>query len=405
MPPEKNDLNLLKIDRSAAGHRRSGLWIFLVFFVLIAVATAAWWWFTTLPRIAEVRTSVARETSLGGERTVLNASGYVTARRRATVSSKVTGKVVEVLIEEGMTVEKDRLLARLDDTNVRANLNLATAELEATHSALAETRVLLAEAERDLKRTRALAEQGVSSQASLDNDRAEVDALEARLVRQGEDEKVAESRLAVWRQQMDDTVIRAPFEGVVVSKDAQPGEMISPVSAGGGFTRTGIGTIVDMSSLEIEVDVNESYINRVTADQPVEAVLDAYPEWRIPARVIAIVPTADRQKATVRVRIGFESLDSRILPDMGVKVAFRGTETETERVAGVAVPLEAVREENGSKVVYVVAGGRLERRAVTAGAPRGAEAVVLTGLAPGEKVMVEGPRDPMDGEKIKEKGQ
>ena len=127
----------------------------------------------------------------------------------------------------------------------------------------------------------------------------------------------------MWQQQMDDMIIRAPFDGVVTTKDAQPGEMISPVSAGGGFTRTGIGTIVDMNSLEIEIDVNESYINRVEPGQPVEATLDAYPDWKIPCKVIAIIPTADRQKSTVKVRVGFDKLDPRILPEMGVKVAFR----------------------------------------------------------------------------------
>ena len=145
---------------------------------------------------------------------------------------------------------------------------------------------------------------------------------EAHLAQQKLDVVVAERNVALWQQQMDDMIIRAPFDGVVTTKDAQPGEMISPVSAGGGFTRTGIGTIVDMDSLEIEIDVNESYINRVEPGQPVEATLDAYPDWKIPCKVIAIIPTADRQKSTVKVRVGFDQLDPRILPDMSVKVAF-----------------------------------------------------------------------------------
>ncbi|MGH9334849.1 MAG: efflux RND transporter periplasmic adaptor subunit, partial [Vicinamibacteria bacterium] len=208
--------------------------------------------------------------------------------------------------------------------------------------------------------------------------------------------------VAVWAQQLEDTVIRAPFDGIVTTKDAQPGEMISPVTAGGGFTRTGIGTVVDMSSLEIEVDVNESYINRVRANQQVEAILDAYPDWTIPASVIAIVPTADRDRATVRVRIGFESLDPRILPDMGVKVAFRDEAMEPSARQGVVIPREALRKDDGRDVVFVINTDRVERRAVTFGEPEGEseEVVVLAGLSAGEQVVVEGPADLADGDRV-----
>jgi RND family efflux transporter MFP subunit len=344
--------------------------------------------------------SVAQEASLDGGQTVLNASGYVTARTKATVSSKVTAKVLEVLIEEGMRVEKGQILARLDASNVQTSLHLAEAELRAAKTARNETEALLAEVRLRLDRTRTLVAEDVISQSELDAVQAESDSLEARLDRQREEESVAESRLAVWSQQLEDTVIRAPFSGVVTTKDAQPGEMISPVSAGGGFTRTGIGTVVDMESLEIEVDVNESYINRVRAGQQVDAVLDAYPDWKIPCHVIAIVPTADRDRATVRVRIGFEALEPRILPDMGVKVAFRDDQTEQIGRRVVIVPREAIRRDGGTDVAFVVAGNRVERRAVRVSAAEGETAQIIAGIEGGERVVVQGPPDLADGDEV-----
>jgi RND family efflux transporter MFP subunit len=228
--------------------------------------------------------------------------------------------------------------------------------------------------------------------------------LRARVARQELDIKAAEKQVALWKQQIDDMVIRAPFDGVVTTKDAQPGEMISPVSAGGGFTRTGIGTIVDMNSLEIEIDVNESYINRVEPGQPAEAVLDAYPDWRIPCKVIAIIPTADRQKATVKVRVGFDKLDPRMLPDMAVKVAFRQTAGAPAAVRrSVLIPKTAVQNQEGGDVVFTVANGRAERRAVTVFDTQGEDAVLSAGVSAGEKVIVESPPGLKDGAQVKEK--
>ena len=258
----------------------------------------------------------------GAQASVLNATGYVTARRRATVSSKITGKVVQVNIEEGMAVRQGQVLARLDDETQRAAVALAEAQAEAARRNVNESEVRLNEARITLERVSTLVKVGYSTAAEVDAARAAVESLDARIRAAREQVRVAERQIALERTNLDSTIIRAPFDGVAISKDAQPGEMVSPVSAGGGFTRTGIGTIVDMRSLEIEVDVNESYINRVKPDQAVTAVLDAYPEWQIPARVITTVPAADRQKATVLVRIGFNELDPRILPDMGVKVTF-----------------------------------------------------------------------------------
>ena len=401
---EKISLDDLKIDRSGVDDSRSRSWMWILLFILIPVAAIgglAWWLMKPPGKVVVV--SVARETSLDGAQTVLNASGYVTARTKATVSSKVTARVREVLIEEGMRVEKGQVVARLDASNVETGLHLADAELRAAKTARNETQALLVEVKLRLDRTKALVGGEVLSQAALDAVKAEADSLEARLGRQREEESVASSRVAVWTQQLEDTIIRAPFSGVVTTKDAQPGEMISPVSAGGGFTRTGIGTVVDMGSLEIEVDVNESYINRVRAGQEVEAALDAYPDWKIPCHVIAIVPTADRDRATVRVRIGFEALDPRILPDMGVKVAFRDDQTGQVGQRVVVIPREAVRRDDGTDVVFVVNRDRVERRAVRLNPGEGPgeeEALVIAGIEGGERVVVQGPSDLADGDEV-----
>ncbi|MEM8962411.1 MAG: efflux RND transporter periplasmic adaptor subunit, partial [Acidobacteriota bacterium] len=333
----KSRLAELSIDADDRDGGRGGkVVVAIAALVLVALAVAAFFWFRqqapTEVRVATVESEGGRAAATAGA--VLEATGYVTPRRRATVSSKVTGKIREVLIEEGMEVADDEIVATLDDSLERRRWELARAQLGEARSNLAEIEVRIREAELDLNRARELVAADVSSQADLDAAQAAYDALVARLANAKDDVKVAEESVALSKTQLDDMVIRAPFGGVVVTKDAQPGEMISPVSAGGGFTRTGIGTIVDMASLEIEVDVNEAYIDRVRPGQGVVATLDAYPQWQIPATVILPVPTADRQKATVMVRIGFDQLDPRILPDMGVKVSFLEVGAETQLVVG-----------------------------------------------------------------------
>ena len=372
--------------------------------LVLAVGAGLIWWLKR-PGAIPVHTVLVREASGDGiERTVLNASGYVTTRRQATVSSKVTGKVVEVLVEEGMQVKEGQVLARLDDTNVKTSLRLAEAQLVSATNSLAETRVRIREADQELQRQLDLIKNKIATQADYDHAEAAALALKARLEQQQADVTVAEKQVAYWEQQLDDTVIRAPFSGIVTSKNAQPGEMISPISAGGGFTRTGICTIVDMESREIEIDVNESYINRVTEGQPVEATLDAYPEWKIPCKVVAIIPTADRQKSTVKVRVGFDQLDPRILPEMSVKVAFREA-GGSGPVAGrtVVVPKSAVQQQDGRNVVLVVQNGRTERRAVTISSSRLGEVVISAGVAAGERVVVDWPNGLTDGAVVAEK--
>jgi RND family efflux transporter MFP subunit len=403
MNSERPSLAGLRIDRTQAPRRRlpSMTTVVAVGLALAAAAVLTWW--LTRPKPVAVRTAPAREISAAtGPTTLLNASGYVTARRAATVSSKITGKILEVLVEEGTPVEAGQVLARVDASNTEASLRLMQAQLDSVHRSLAETDANLALAELDLRRQRELAVKAIISQADLDRAEASARALRGRHERELADIAVAERQLDVWKQQLDDTIIRAPFAGVVTSKNAQPGEMISPMSSG-GFTRTGVCTLVDMSSLEIEIDVSESYINRVEPGQPVVATLDSYPDWRIPAHVIAIIPSADRQKATVKVRVGFEKLDQRILPDMGVKVAFQGTVAPGQTAAPrVIVPRTAVRQRDGRDVVFVVHDGRALQRAVTVALKNGDDYSLSAGLAGGEIIIVEGPEDLADGTAISE---
>ncbi len=290
MSKPTEDLSALRIEREPFRPSR-GRWVRWLALVVVlgGVAAGAWWWLTR-ERPIEVEAVAVTVRAAGTQASVLNASGYVTARRRATVSSKVTGKVIEVNVEEGMAVREGQVLARLDDSTIRATLGLARAQLEAARRAIPEIEVRLEQARITLRRQEQLRREGLNTPSDIDNAQAEVNSLVARLAAAQEQIKVAESQVALQQTALDDMVIRAPFSGVAISKDAQPGEMVSPVSAGGGFTRTGISTIVDMKSLEIEVDVNESYINRVLPGQNVTAVLDAYPDWSIPARVITDHP-------------------------------------------------------------------------------------------------------------------
>jgi RND family efflux transporter MFP subunit len=413
-----SDLAALRIPVEDRGGRRGAGAIIAGIVVLLLVGGAAWYYATRMQAATVKVAPAAAPPTAGstGAAAVLNASGYVTARRRATVSSKVTGKVVDVLVEEGHPVREGQVLAHLDDTQVRAGLNFAEAQLASSRKAAAEDEARLRQAELQLGRLQQLVRENVVGKAELDSAPADVDALRARIAYSQQQVGVAERQVDLQRTNLNDMVVRAPFSGIAISKDAQPGEMISPVSAGGGFTRTGICTIVDMSSLEIEVDVNESYINRVSAGQRVEAVLDAYPDWTIPGRVITTIPSADRQKATVKVRIGFDEsvrtqgagragdFDPRILPDMGVKVTFLRDEPAAGQprpaAARATVPKAAIRSIEGRSVVFVVNGDRVERRAVSVGDATGDQVGVLSGVSPGERVVVDGPQTLKDGDKV-----
>jgi RND family efflux transporter MFP subunit len=399
MALDKAALESLRLDRDpdTAEYRQRGgsrrkFWYVLAAVAVVA-AVLAWRSFNSAVPVQTV--TVESPTSASGA--VLNASGYVVARRLATVSSKVTGRVAEVLFEEGAEVEAGQVLDRLERSTVDAQLNVSASSAEAARRNLREIEVRLADARRTLERNRSLVERKLVAQSVLDSSEAEVAALSARLAAARAEVDVAIAQVGLGKQELADLEIRAPFKGVVISKDAQPGEMVSPMSAGGGFTRTGVATIVDMDSREVEVDVNESYINRVSAGQKVECVLDAYPDLKIPAHVISIVPTADRQKATVRVRIGLDQLDPRILPDMGIKVSFFEDGAQPALQNAMLVPANAIVTEGEASYVWVVRDGKVEKRAVKTGAATDGQVPVTDGLTDGESIVVDAPKRLRDG--------
>ncbi|NJD31522.1 MAG: efflux RND transporter periplasmic adaptor subunit [Gammaproteobacteria bacterium] len=406
MSLDKGALESLRLDRGSDPQRyrepsgRRARWLIVGGAGVLLIAVFAW---RMVNSAVPVQTAVVEAPAGGADGTVLNASGYVVARRLATVSSKVTGRISEVLFEEGSRVQEGQVLARLDPATARAEYDVASRSLEASRRNLREIEVRLADARRTYDRNRSLVERKLVAQSVLDSSQADVAALEARLAAAQAEVGVAQSQVALSAQGLEDLSIRAPFTGVVISKDAQPGETVSPMSAGGGFTRTGIATIVDMDSREIEVDVNEAYINRVHDGQKVGAVLDAYPDWTIPGHVISIVPTADRQKATVRVRIAFDELDDRILPDMGIKVRFRD-EKGPATAAHPTIPDSAVVRDGRTTSVWVVRDGKVEKRGVELGAAQGGNVPVLKGLEGGESVVVNAPRRLRDGAAVELKG-
>ncbi|KGM53168.1 acriflavin resistance protein [Lysobacter daejeonensis GH1-9] len=361
-------------------------------------------------RPVPVDTAPALDAADPANASVLDASGYIVARRIATVSSKVTGKVREVLIEEGQKVVEGQVLARLDPLDADAQRELAGAQLAAARSQAAQVQAQLREAEAQATRLQSLVRDKLVSRAQYDQAIAQRDALRAQLASVQRDTSVAGRQLQVAEIGLDNTVVRAPFAGVVTAKAAQPGEIVSPISAGGGFTRTGIGTIVDMDSLEVQVDVNEAYIGRVQPGMPIEAVLNAYPDWRIPGEVIAIIPTADRTKATVKVRIALAQKDPRIVPDMGVRVSFlEKAGANATKPVGVWIPAKAIVLPEGTDAkaagrarsghVFVVADGKATHREVQLAEVRDADRHVIAGLKPDETVALD-PSKLRDGQRV-----
>jgi len=411
LKPDLSSLRITDAKRSNPGVGRRWFWIILAVILIALVAAVASAYHN---RKTEVEVTSARKPA-SGPAGVLNASGYITPRRRATIAAKITGRVTGVFFDEGTRLSENQLLATLDDSDTRRALDSAKADRDASQATIADFQVQLRNAEIELHRTQQLVKEGVQTQQALDAAVTTADSLRAKIELAKQQVLASEARIREQQQAVDNCTIRAPFAGIAVSKDAQVGEMVSPISAGGGFTRTGIATIVDLHSNEIEVDVSESYIAKVQANQPVKAVLDAYPDWEIPGKVRTVIPTADRQKATVKVRISFTAEDHvhlidpatqpRILPDMGVKVTFLeesdpSKKKEEKSPAVALVPQSAVRQENSSKFVYIVKGDTLERRGVTLGAARGADVEILAGLQPDQVVVVNGPETLRDGQSV-----
>lgn len=410
-------LKELRIDRNAAAQEpdpsRRGLWIGIGIALGLVALGAIGWTLLSGEDGLPVKTApvAAIATGAGGSASVLDATGYVVPRRIATVSAKVTGKVREVLIEEGMRVEAGQVLATLDPIDADSARALAVSQLEASRSQVGSVQAQLKEAEANAARLGQLVGQKLVSRQQYEQAVAARDSLRAQLLTSQRTAQVAADSLRIADNGVDNTIVRAPFAGIIIAKSAQPGEIISPAAAGGGFTRTGIGTIVDMDSLEVEVDVNEAYIGKVQPKMPVEATLNAYPDWKIPAEVIAIIPTADRSKATVKVRIALKERDGRIVPDMGVRVSFldsiEPTATAAPKAVGVLVPGDAVtqRTVDGKETdaVFVVDAGKATLTPVKLGEIRGEQRVVLSGLVAGESVVSAPPAELKDGGAVVEK--
>ncbi|HYL82898.1 MAG TPA: efflux RND transporter periplasmic adaptor subunit [Candidatus Angelobacter sp.] len=403
--PDLGSLRIREDHRASGGMGRRVLYAAIPVIIFAGIVAAAFAFRNQKP-VVEV-TTVAKPEA-GGAQTALNASGYITPRRRATIAAKITGRVTAVYFDEGTRVKEGQLLATLDDSDYKRALDSAKADRDASQAAIADLEVQLRNALIELKRAQQLRDAGVQTQEALDNASTTADSLRAKIVLARQQVAAADTRISAAQQGVDNCVIRAPFPGIVVSKDAQVGEMVSPNSAGGGFTRTGIATVVDMKSNEIEVDVSESYIARVKEGQKVTATLDAFPNDPYDAKVRTVIPTADRQKATVKVRITILKLDDKILPDMGVKVAFleeekpavaqKGKEKAPQPVA--YIPKSAVRSDSSTSFVYLLREGKVERRAVSLGMDRGTDIAVLAGLTPGDSLVVKGPESLRDGDKV-----
>jgi RND family efflux transporter MFP subunit len=402
----RHDLSSLRIDDQSRRSGKTGkrLGMFAAALGGLVVLGGLLLAFRTQKPLVEV--AAARPAGDLQSQALLNASGYVTPRRRATVAAKVTGRVEQIFAEEGLHVRSGQVLAELDCSQPKASLASAKTDRDATAAALADLEVQLGNADREWKRAESLRAAGVNSVQALDAARTTADSLRSKIALTKEQTRAAEARIGVAQQDVENCTVRSPFDGIVVSKDAQRGEMVSPISAGGGFTRTGIATVVDMKSIEVEVDVNEAYIARVKTGQKAVSTLDAYPDWQIPSTVRTVIPTADRQKATVKVRVAFDQLDPRILPDMGVKVAFLDDTLRPKTKGSEAramIPKAAVRQDSGKSVVFVVSQHKLDRRAVSLGAERGSDVEVIAGVMPGDMLVVRGAENLRDGQSVEVK--
>ena len=403
-------LKELRIERASREDHEGGppgwLWGLLAGLAILALVGAAAWWYLASHQAVAVQTATVRANGQGPSAdAVLQATGYVTARRSATVSAQITGTLTEVLIDEGFRVKKGQVLARLEDSGLKASLAAAEAQARSAQATVAQVRAQLAQAQADERRQAELAAQGMTTRQTQEQAATAARSFAAQVEAAQRQAEAAQAQVTQARVNFDYATVRAPFDGVVTARAAQVGEIISPLSAGGGFTRTGVGTIVDMDSLEVGVDVNEAYIAQVKADMPCEAVLDAYPDWKIPAHVLAVIPSADRGKATVKVRVALDQKDERVVPDMGVRVSFLAAKPKVQAapVPGVLLPPEALVQRDGAQAVFVVAEGRAQQRAVKLGADVGKFKLVTDGLKAGETVVVSPPPELKSGSTITSK--
>ena len=400
-----SDLRIQEREREDDDKPPRWLWSAVVGAVVVVLLAGALWWFAAARSLTVQTAAAVAPHASGAVGAVLQATGYVTARRQATVSTQITGTLTQVLIEEGDHVQKGQVIARLEDSGLRASLNVAQANILSAQAQIAQAQAQFSQAEADARRQNELAASGMLSKQAAEQARTAVATYAAQLEARRREADAARAQLAQAQVNFDYTIVGAPFSGVITVKAAQVGEIVSPLSAGGGFTRTGVGTIVDMDSLEVDVDVSEAYIGQVKPDMPAESVLDAYPDWKVPSHVIAIVPAADRGKATIKVRVALEQKDARLVPDIGVRVSFLGSKSaaaSTQALKGVLVPARALTQREGQSVVFVVVDGKAERRTVKPALNDvGSMKLLPEAVKLGERVVLSPPDEMQDGSIVK----
>jgi len=393
METKNTDLSALRINRSQSGQdeppKKTGMFIGVAVTITVVIVGFIYFSQKIFAPAVEIRLATVAWTSPSQSNAVLTASGYVVAQRKAAVASKATGRLVTLSVVEGDRVKKNQIIAQLEDSDIRALLEQSRANLRLNEADLKD-------AIRSLTRQKTLLEKGLTTQA-------EFDAADARQQRVAASIEVAKAMVTGAEVSLENTLIRAPFNGTVLTKNADIGEMVVPMAASVG-SKSAVVTIADMTSLQVEADVSESNIERIIPNQPCEITLDAYPEIRYQGYVAKIVPTADRAKATVMVKVGFNSYDSRVLPEMGAKVLFlkeasvAAVSTEKPRLT---IPITSIVERDGKKLAFIIVDNKASSVVLTIGRQMGAFVEIVDGLTPGEKVIDKLDDSITDGIKVK----
>jgi RND family efflux transporter MFP subunit len=388
------NLASLRIDREAPPPRPPGAMRLMLWAIPVLAIGAGVAWLFLAPRAPQVRVALAGATGGGTLSSEgISANGYVVARTKASVSAKIPGRLEYLGVAEGTRVKLGEVIARIESGDFAAQLASARARA-------AETEAQQVQAKRDFERAKTLRGQGLNSDADLENAETRVSVLDAQI-------NAAHAEVELARVNLENTQVRAPFDGTVLRKDAEVGEIVAPASAGGGLTRTAIVTMADLGTLEVEVDVNEAYIAQIHNQQAAHITLDAYPDTSFVGRVRQVVPTADRQKATVQVKVSILDRDPRILPEMGAKVVFlRAGAGAPLTVAArrVTVPVGAVVTSGDGSKVWVLEDGKVSARAVEVGPAHGDQVEIRKGLAGGESVVVDPPAGLKNGARVRALG-
>jgi len=402
MTNPRPDLGRLRIDRSQPdpGPRRAFAWAGGLALVAAGFIGAVYFYFRPGGG-QDVKVARVELSGSGSNTSGITANGYVVARTRASVSSRISGRLATLAVEEGSVVRRNQILARLENAEYTAAVAQAVADSLRAEAALAEAETTRRQLDRDLARARDLLARRLEAERTVEDLESQLAAADARIGMQRAQVAAAAASIAYARANLENTFIRAPFDGTVLRKDAEVGEVVAPVATGGGLTRGAVVTMADLETLEVEVDVNEAYIAQITDAQPTRIVLDAYPAVSFNGEVRQIVPTADRQRATVQVKVSITDRDPRILPEMGARVEFLAPDTAAaDAPARIFLPAEAVRTDGAATVVWVVRDGVVNRVEIEAGPVSGGRREVRSGLSGGETVVIGPPQGLVDGGKV-----